>query len=84
MSAEESSVKERDIVIVKDEKRPRNAWKLGRVKELVKGREGMTREVVVETVADNQNRLIEISGAVRHLVPVECKEQSTCQGASRV
>ena len=75
----ESSVKEGDVVIVKDEKRPRNIWKLGRVKRLVKGRDGKTRGAVVETVADNQNRLIEISGAVQHLVPVECKEQGTCQ-----
>ena len=50
-----------------------------RVKKLVKGRDGKTRGAVVETVADNQNRLIEISRAVQNLVPVECKEQGTCQ-----
>ena len=75
----ESSVKEGDVVIVKDEKRPRNTWKLGRVKELVKGRDGKTRGAVVETVVYNQNRLIEISRAVQPLVPVEFKKQSTCQ-----
>ncbi|XP_068757487.1 uncharacterized protein [Montipora capricornis] len=75
----ESSVKEGNVVIVKDEKCPRNTWKLGRVKKLVKGRDCKTRGAVVETVADNQNRLIEISRAVQHLVPVECKEQGTCQ-----
>ena len=75
----ESSVNEGDVVIVKDEKRPRNTWKLGRVKKLVKGRDGKIRGAVVETVADNQNRLIEISRAVQHLVPVECKEQGTFQ-----
>ena len=75
----ESSVKEGDVVIVRDEKRPRNTWKLGRVKKLVKGRDGKTRGAVVETVADNQNRLIEISRAVQNLVPIECKEQGTCQ-----
>ena len=66
----ELSVKEGDVVIVKDEKRPRNTWKLGRVKKLVKGRDGKTRGALVETVADNQNRLTEISRAVQHLVPV--------------
>ena len=75
----ESSVKEGDVVIVKDEKRPQNTWKMGRVKKLVKGRDGKIRGAVVETVADNQNRLIEISRAVQHLVPVECKEQGTFQ-----
>ena len=75
----ESSVKEGDVIIVKDEKRPRSTWKLGRVKKLVKRRDGKTRGAVVETVADNQNQLIEISRAVQHLVPVECKEQGTCQ-----
>ena len=75
----ESSVKEGNAVIVKDEKRPQNTWKLGHVKKLVKGRDGKMRGAVVETVADNQNRLIEISQAVQHLVPVECKEQATFQ-----
>ena len=75
----ESSAKEGDIVIMKDEKCPRNTWKLGRVKKLVKGRDGKARGAVVETVADNQNQLIKISRAVKHLVPVECKEQGTFQ-----
>ena len=36
-----------EIVIVKDEHLPRGLWKLGIVQEVMKGRDGLTRAVVV-------------------------------------
>ena len=38
-----ATVKEGDVVIVKEENRPRGTWKLGHVKELIKGRDNKTR-----------------------------------------
>lgn len=60
-------------VIVKDENRPRRTWKLGHLKELIKGRDNKTRGAVL-TVVGNKRRLTELRRPVQHLVPVECRE----------
>ena len=60
-------------VIVKDENRPRGTWKLGHLKELIKGRDNKTRGAVL-TVVGNKRRLTELRRPVQHLVPVECRE----------
>lgn len=60
-------------VIVKEENRPRGTWKLGHVKELIKGRDNKTRGAVL-TVVGNKRRLTELRRPVQHLVPVECRE----------
>ena len=69
----ESIVKEGDVVIVKEENTPRSTWRLGRVKELMKGRDDKVRGALV-TVAGKQKKLTELKRPIQHLIPVECKE----------
>ena len=61
-----------DVDIVKEGSRPRGTWKLGHVKELIKGRDNKTRGAVV-TVVENKNRLTELRRPAQHLVPFECR-----------
>ena len=70
---EESNVKEGDVVIVKEENTPRSTWRLGRVKELMKGRDDKVRGALV-TVAGKQKKLTELKRLIQHLILVECKE----------
>ena len=70
-----ATIKEGDVVIVKEENRPRGTWKLGRVKELIKGRDEKTRGALV-TVVGNESQLTELRRPVQHLVPVECRDSS--------
>ena len=72
LQKELATVKEGDVVIVKEENRPRGTWKLGHVKELIKGRDKKTRGTVL-TVVGNKGRLTELRRPVQHLVPVECR-----------
>ena len=65
--------KEEDVVIVKEEGCLRSTWKLGRVKELLKGRDGKVRGAVIDTVTGSRNRFSELKRPVQHLIPVECK-----------
>lgn len=72
LQKEPATVKEGDVVIVKEENRPRGTWKLGHVKELIKGRDNKTLGAVL-TVVGNKSRLTELRRPVQHLVPVECR-----------
>ena len=55
-------------VIVKEDNHPRGTWKLGHVKELIKGRDNKTCGAVL-TVVRNKSRLTELRRPVQHLVP---------------
>lgn len=47
-AASHPSISKGDIVIVHDDALPRGFWKLGRVQEVMTGRDGLTRAAVVE------------------------------------
>jgi len=51
---------------VKEENAPRSTWRLGRVKELMKGR-------ALVTVSGKQ-KILTKKRPIRHLIPVECKK----------
>jgi len=52
---------------VKEENAPRSTCRLGRVKELMKGR-------ALVTVAGKQKILTKLKRPIRHLIPVECEK----------
>ena len=62
-----------DAVIVQDEEKNRNLWKMGVVVELIKGRDGMVRAAKVKTFKGYLER------AIQHLYPLElsCDEYNT-------
>ena len=61
------------MVIVRKKNTPRSTWRLGRVKELINGRDDKVRGALV-TVAGKQKKLTELKRPIRHLIPFECKE----------
>lgn len=73
LQKEQATVKKGNVVIVKGENRPRGTWKLGHVKELIKGGDKKTHDAVL-TVVGNKSRLTELRRPMQHLVPVECRE----------
>ena len=54
-----------DAVIIKDEQKNRNHWKLAIVTELIQGRDGITRAAKLKTGKGNLER------AIQHLYPLE-------------
>lgn len=60
-------------VLVKEDKRPRNTWKLGRVKEMINGSDDKARGAIV-SVAGSKKSLADLKRSIEHLVPVECNQ----------
>ena len=77
----ESNVKG-DVVIVKEENTPRSTRRLGRVKELIKGRDDKVRGALV-TVAGKQVKLAQLKPPIQHLIPVKCKESGKGDDTNR-
>ena len=61
-----------DIVIVFEEKQPRNKWMLGRVVELINGHDGKTRGVKIMT---GKSKTV-ISRLVNKVYPLELVEEN--------
>ena len=62
-----------EVVIVKDEQRRRNTWKLAVVKQLIKGRDGVIRAVKLKTAGGNNY----LERAIQHLhsLELECEKE---------
>ena len=58
-----------DIVIIHNEDTPRGLWKLGKVMELIVGRDGEVRGGVVKVLSGNKVSLLR--RPVQHLIPLE-------------
>ena len=58
-----------DAVIIKDEERNRNHWKMGIVEELIKGRDGVVRGAKVRTAKGKLER------AIQQLYPLELSRE---------
>ncbi len=58
-----------DVVIVKEDQKPRNTWKLAVVKHLVTGRDGVIRAAKLKTAGGNNY----LERAVQHLFPLELR-----------
>ena len=64
-----------DVVIVKEDQKPRNTWKLVVVKQLITGKDGVTRGAKLKTAGGNQY----LERTIQHLYPLElqCDREST-------
>ena len=62
-----------DLVLLKNDSTSRAFWKLGKVEELIPGRDGNVRAAVVKAVSD-MGRPSQLRRVVQHLVPIEVKE----------
>jgi len=63
-----------DVVIVHEESLPRGFWKLGLVKELFKGRDGVTRGAIVK-LASKSRRPSFLHRPIQHLYPLEIHQE---------
>jgi hypothetical protein len=54
-------------VIVKEDQKPRNTWKLAIVKQLITGRDGVIRAAKLKTAGGNNY----LERAIQHLFPLE-------------
>ena len=71
----ENYIKLGDIVVVDDEKiRVRVQWKLGRVVQLIEGKDGAVRGAVVRKLTDKGERCTEIRRPIQKLYPVEISD----------
>ena len=61
--------------MLKNDSTSRAFWKLGKVEELIPGKDGNVRAAVVK-VANNSGRLSHLRRVVQHLVPIDVKVQS--------
>ena len=69
--------KENDIVLVKDPLKARYLWKMGRVSQVFKGRDGLIRSVEIKVCPpSNDKRFSEtIKRSPRMIVPLELNLQ---------
>ena len=58
-----------EVVIIKEDQKPRNTWKLAIVKQLITGRDGIVRGAKLKTAGGNNAYLEQ---AIQHLYPLEC------------
>ncbi|EFO98006.1 hypothetical protein CRE_15742 [Caenorhabditis remanei] len=57
------------VLLWEEQPTPRNVWKIGQIKELVKTPDGSIREAIVKTVTGN-----ELRKSINHLIPLELDE----------
>ena len=59
-----------DIVILKNDSTSRAFWKLGKVEQLIPGKDGKVRAAIVKVSSSNgKNQLLK--RAIQHLIPIE-------------
>ena len=49
----DSNFEKDDVWVVEDQNTVRGCWKLGRIREVYTGRDGLVRDILVEVVATN-------------------------------
>ena len=64
-----------DVVIVHSERLPRGLWKLGRIQELLKGRDGHCRAAIAKTTASDGQSVL-LRQPIQLLYPLELSDSS--------
>ena len=71
-----STVSVGDVIVVHEEFLPRGFWKLGLVKELFRGQDGVTRGALVRLhVASKNGRQSFLHRPIQHLYPLEIHQE---------
>ena len=70
---EAADIKEGDVVPIKSENQPRNTWKLGKIIKAIKGSDGITRGVRLQTMTKGMTTYIE--RPLQHIYPMELKAE---------
>ena len=70
-----SPVKIGDVVILKNDSKPRAFWKLATVEELVPGKDGMIRAAIVRST-DKAIKPLRLRRVIQHLIPLEVRATS--------
>ena len=64
-----------DIVILKNDSTSRAFWKLGKVEQLIPGKDGKVRAAIVKVSSSNgKNQLLK--RVIQHLIPIEVRSES--------
>ncbi len=69
------TVKKGDVVVIQEDNVKRLNWNIGRVEELLKGRDGNTRAVVLRTVSKD-GEVILLNRPIQKLYPLELRSES--------
>ena len=72
-----------DLVLLKNDSTSRAFWKLGKVEELIPGRDGNVRAAIVKVIS-NSGRPSHLRRVLQHLVPIEVKVQPESTVANEV
>lgn len=62
-----------DIVVLKNENKRRAFWKLAKVTELVRGRDGVVRTAKIQCLTTDRAKTTELRRPSQHLVPLELR-----------
>ena len=62
-----------DIVLLRNESKPRAFWKLAKVTELVRGRDGAVRSAKIQCLTSSREKTTELRRPIQHLVPLELR-----------
>lgn len=62
-----------DIVLLRNECKPRALWKVAKVTELVRGRDGAVRSAKIERLTSSREKTTELRRPIQHLVPLELR-----------
>ena len=69
-----------DIVIIHDENLPRSFWKLGRIQDLIVGKDGQTRGATV-SIAGKNRRFTSLNRPLQLLYPLEINHPPNLENA---
>ena len=64
-----------DIVLLRNEGKPRAFWKLANVTKLVRGRDGAVRSAKIECLINSREKTTELRWPIQHLVPLELRAE---------
>ena len=69
------SISHGDIVVVHEDKIPRQLWKVGRIENLLRGRDGNVRAAIVETTSEGRTQ--HLQRPIQRLYPIEISSQES-------
>ena len=68
-----NSISQGDVVVIHEDKIPRQLWKVGRVENLLRGRDGKVRAAIVRT--SSEGRAQQLQRPIQRLYPIEISAQ---------